>query len=149
MKLTKTLFLLIIILLIMGCQNIENSTNTNQNQNNISDYNPSSEDVVDMHGEIENKERFKEFLNNVEVGQKDNIRVVRYTIEGDPMLHDLDYDGEVIKSKRDSRRDKFGDGSINTTTCTSIEVIESIERTDYVLEGCENIIDNIILVTWK
>ncbi|TQR19438.1 DUF4362 domain-containing protein [Psychrobacillus vulpis] len=93
--------------------------------------------------------RFSEFLNNVEKGQKDNIRVVRYTEEGDPMLHDLEFDGEVIKSTSDTRRDKFGEGSINNTTCTSIEEVETTERTDYILEGCENIIDNVILVTWK
>lgn len=59
------------------------------------------------------------------------------------------HDGEDIKSTTDTRRDKFGEGSINTTTCTSIEVVKTTERTDYILDGCENITDNLILVTWK
>lgn len=149
MKPTKVVFVLIITLLIAGCQNTENSTNTTQKENNIPDYNPSSEDIVDLHGEIENIERFKEFLNNVEDEQKDNIRVVRYTTEGDPMLHDLEYDGKAIISTTDTRRDKYGKGSINTTTCNSIEMVETTERTDYLLDDCENIIDNTILVIWK
>ena len=65
------------------------------------------------------------------------------------MLHDLEYNGEVIKSTTDTRRDKFGEGSIINTTCTSIEVVETTERTDYILEGCENTIDNTVLVIWK
>ncbi|WP_053591811.1 DUF4362 domain-containing protein [Bacillus sp. FJAT-22090] len=135
--------------LIAGCQNTENSTIKNLEQNNIPDYTPASEDVIDMHGEIENKERFQEFLNNVGKAKKDSIRVVKYTEEGDPMLHDLEYDGEVIKSTTDTRRDKFGQGSIISTTCTTIEVVETTERTDYILEGCEDTIDNTVLVTWK
>jgi len=143
------IFFLLFTLFIAGCQNTGNSTNSIQEQNDVPDYTPSSEDIVEMHGEIENMERFKEFLNNIEQEQRDNIRVVRYTTEGDPMLHDVEYDGEVIKSTTDTRRDKFGEGSINTTTCTSIEVVETTERTDYILDDCENIKDDIILVIWK
>ncbi|KQL34478.1 hypothetical protein AN959_15700 [Psychrobacillus sp. FJAT-21963] len=121
----------------------------NLEQNNIPNYTPASEDVIDMHGEIENKERFQEFLNNVENAKKDSIRVVKYTEKGDPMLHDLEYDGEVIKSTTDTRRDKFGQGSIISTTCTTIEVVETTEKTDYILEGCEDTIDYTVLVTWK
>jgi len=65
------------------------------------------------------------------------------------MLHDLEYDGGVIKSTTDTRRDKCGEGSINNTSCTSVEVVETTDRTDYILEDCDNTIDNIILVTWK
>lgn len=149
MKKINTIFVLFISFLIAGCQNTENSTIKNLEENNIPDYTPTSEDVVDMHGEIENEERFKEFLNNVGKGQKDSIRVVKYTVEGDPILYDFGYDGEVIKSTTDTRRDKFGEGSINNTTCTSIEVVETTERTDYILEGCENTIDNTVLVIRK
>ncbi|QUG40052.1 DUF4362 domain-containing protein [Psychrobacillus sp. INOP01] len=149
MKKVISLCILFIALIFAGCQNEENSANTIGEQNNVPDYTPSSEDVVDMHGEIENKERFEEFLNNVEKNQKDSIRVVSYTTEGDPMLKDLEYDGGVIKYTTDTRRDKFGVGSISNTSCTSVEVVETTERTDYLLEGCDNKVDNIILVTWK
>ncbi|MFJ7934524.1 DUF4362 domain-containing protein [Sporosarcina sp. NPDC096371] len=149
MKKINIIFCLFISFLIAGCQNSENSTIKNLEQNNIPDYTPGSEDIIGMNGEIENIERFKEFLNNVEKGKNDNIRVVIYTVEGDPMLHELEYDGEVIKSTTDTRRDKFGEGSIINTTCTSIEVVETTERTDYILEGCENGLDNTVLVTGK
>ena len=149
MKKAILLCILFIALITAGCQNEENLANTTGKQNNVPDYIPSSEDIVDMHGEIENKERFEEFLDNVGKDQKDSIRVVSYTEEGDPMIHNLEYDGAVIKSTTDTRRDKFGEGSINNTSCTSVETVETKERTDYILEGCDNTIDNIILVTWK
>lgn len=134
---------------IAGCQNTGSTAIKKTEQHNIPDYIPTTEDILERHGEIENKERLKDFLNHVEKGQKDRIRVVRYTVEGDPILHDLDYDGVVIKSTKDKRRDKFGVGSVEDTTCTSIEMVEATERTDYNLVGCENQIDNTVLVIWK
>ncbi|RIU92040.1 DUF4362 domain-containing protein [Oceanobacillus picturae] len=145
-KLLRFVSVLIITLVVVGCQNTEYSTKPNQEQNNIPDYTPSTEDVKDRNGDIENIKRFEEFRQNVENGRKDSVRVVRYTTEGDPMLHDLEYSGGIITSTRDTRRDTFGDGEINTTTCTSIKIIESTESTEYVLEGCENVEDDIILV---
>ncbi|MGE7978545.1 DUF4362 domain-containing protein [Psychrobacillus sp. NPDC093200] len=66
---------------------------------------------------------------------KDNIRIVTYTTEGDPILRDLAYDGNVIISKLDTRRDHFGAGSLKTTSCTSYE-----------LEGCQEEYDKNVLV---
>jgi hypothetical protein len=71
-------FVFILLILISGCS-----------------YNPSDEDIVDSHGEITNLEKFMKFVENVNQGIEDKIRVVRYTIEGDPMLHDLDFDGKT------------------------------------------------------
>lgn len=62
------------------------------------------------------------------------------------MLHEFVYDGEVIKSTTDIRCDKFGDGRIINTSCTSIKVVETAEKIDYSLEGCEKVIDNTVLV---
>lgn len=138
--------LLLVLLVMLGCT--ENSIFELQ-EHDIPNYHPSAEDVVNMHGNIENIERFMEFLNNVEKGQKDNIKIVSYTEEGDPILQELLFNGEVITSISDTRRDKFGAGSINEFTCISIKSVDSAERTDYMLEGCENTIDNVILVTWK
>lgn len=113
-------------------------------------YTPSDEDIVDTHSEITNVEKFMKFVKNVEEGKKDKIRVVRYTIEGDPMLHDLKYDGKTITSRTDSTRDEFGSGEISTATCESIDVIETSGGTEYRLSGCDlTNRDNSILVIWK
>jgi hypothetical protein len=125
-------FVLILLLPILGCS-----------------YNPSNEDIVDTHGEITNLEKFMQFVENVNQGTEDRIRVVRYTIEGDPILHDLEYDGKTITSTTDTTRDEYGDGSVSTSTCKSIDVKESDESTEYTLKGCDKTNrNNSILEVW-
>jgi hypothetical protein len=119
-----TVLVLLITVLIAGCKD------------NVPEYKSSSEDVVNRYVEVENIKRLQQFYDNVKNGKKDTIRVVNYTIEGDPLLHDLEYDGEVIKSTFDTRRDKFGEGSISYGTCTSIVIAETTEKKEYLLDGC-------------
>ncbi|MDF2790542.1 MAG: hypothetical protein K0S80_3643 [Neobacillus sp.] len=129
----KVIWIMIIFLLISGCS-----------------YSPSNKDIVDTHGEITNLEKFMEFVENVKQGREDKIRVVRYTTEGDPILHDLEYNGEIITSTTDTARDEFGDGRISTATCISIDVKETEESTDYTLSECNKTNrDNSILEIWK
>ncbi|MFI8576088.1 DUF4362 domain-containing protein [Rossellomorea aquimaris] len=70
---------------------------------------------------------------------EDRIRIVSYTEEGDPILHDLDYDGNVLHSVRDSRRDSFGSGEIVEMSCKNIEYIQNGEMADnmYRLADCD------------
>jgi hypothetical protein len=143
-------FIMTGILLLSGCQTEPQEKTKIEKQDKIFAFQPSSEDVVNKHGNIENVERFIIFLDNVKAGKRDKIRVVGYTEEGDPMLHDIEYDGELLHSTTDTRRDKYGSGKIDSTTCKEIEVEEKDERTDYTLSGCERINrDNSILVIWK
>lgn len=128
---------------------ISDKNNKSANQDDIPAFIQSEKDIVDMHGDILNLDKFFSFIENVNQGTKDKIRVVRYTEEGDPMIHDLDYDGKSIHSTTDTRRDKFGFGSIDTSSCESITITESIDRTDYDLTGCDNTNrDNSILTIW-
>ncbi len=132
--------------IIAGCQPDESTTAPKPSL----EYNQSPSDIVDMHGEITNLDTFFTFLENVSDGKKDKIRVVRYTEEGDPMLHDLEYDGKSIISTTDTRRDTYGSGEITTVSCESVATEETAERTDYTLTGCgEPNGDNNILVIWK
>lgn len=129
----KAIWIVLILLVISGCS-----------------YNPSGEDIVDTHGKITNLERFMKFVENVNQGKEDKIRVVRYTDEGDAMLHDLEYNGEIITSTIDTTRDEFGDGSTITTSCKSIDVKETDERKDYTLSGCDQTNrNNSVLEIWK
>jgi hypothetical protein len=129
-KVIRFMFLLI---LISGCS-----------------YNPSDEDIVDSHGQITNLEKFMKFVENVNQGREDKIRVVRYTTEGDPILHDLEYDGEIITSTIDTTRDEFGTASVSTATCKSITVKETDETTNYLLSGCDKTDrNNSIIEIWK
>ena len=102
------------------------------------EYIQAPEDIVDMHGDITNLERFFAFVEHVEQGEKDKIRIVNYTTEGAPMLHDLEFDGTEIHSIYDSTRDGYGPGSIEEASCKGVTVVKRDSRTDYVLEECSN-----------
>lgn len=64
-------------------------------------------DVVWTHKGVYNLEKLNSFINNTKKGIKDTVRVVCFTKEGDAIIKDLEYNGEVIKLIRDSTRDKF------------------------------------------
>ncbi|WP_341357380.1 DUF4362 domain-containing protein [Rossellomorea sp. y25] len=67
-----------------------------------------------------------------------NEHIVSYTDEGDPILHDLEFDGILIHSVRDSRRDTFGNGEIMEMTCKKIEHVEdgTMAKNMYNLADC-------------
>ena len=133
----KKYAIVLAIFLISGCQNTDEPISVKTGQADVSSDRPSSEAVVDRLGQIENFERFEEFLMNTEKGVKDKLTIVQYTTEGDPIFQELDYDGTVIKSTTDTSQDKFGSGEIYKKTCTSIEVTEKTDVTEYVLTGCD------------
>ena len=117
----------IMFLFFVGCSN----SNTNTNSKG---YVPSETDIVSRNsGEIINENKLKEFIQNTETGEKDVIRVVTYTKEGDPILKDLAYDGEKLEVTRDNTRDEYGNGEIKTFKCESIIV----EGKKYSIVGCE------------
>lgn len=144
------IFIALSAFVILGCQTEPKTKTPDENVVSIFGFHPSSDDIVNTHGDVENLERFFAFMENVNAGKKDEIRVVSYTDEGDPMLHDIKYDGELLHSTTDTRRDKYGSGKIDSTTCKKIEVTENAERTDYDLSSCERTNrNNSILVIWK
>ncbi|MEH7110628.1 DUF4362 domain-containing protein [Bacillus sp. JJ1764] len=101
-------------------------------------YKPSSTDVVETHGKITNYSKFKEFLEDVTNGKNGEVRVVSYTNEGDPILHDLKYNGKNIKSTLDTTRDEFGEQKVDVTTCEAIKKNKEDNKIEYQLSGCKN-----------
>jgi hypothetical protein len=142
----KKLFPLYIMLplLFLGCQAEEEPAAK------LPDYKPSKDDIVSMHGDIENLDRFSSFIANVKQSSEDTIRVVSYTEEGAPILHDLEYDGHVIHFILDTRRDGFGPRMIEERECKSVDIEKGDKRTAYALTGCGwNKEDYIILTISK
>ena len=143
MKIIARFFILSLILLVSGCTSGEKPIDNNMNKDSIPPYTKTSDDIIDTHGNLENKERFDEFFNNVQQGKDDNIRVVKYTTEGDPIIYSYAFENEKINVTIDTRRDNYGQGNVIHTICTSIKDNEKI---NYELEGCSpSIGDNIIL----
>lgn len=108
-------------------------------------------DVVDTHGEIDNQERFEQFFEHVQQGKDDTIRIVRYTIEGDPILHDYQFENNEIQVTIDNKYDSYGEAEIFKTTCKTINEKKGTKNIIYTLDGCTspNEMDTEILTVAK
>lgn len=109
-----------------------------ENKDKTAPSNPPKDEVIDMHGQVENRERLDAFVENVQSSLKDKIRLTRYTIEGDPIYHDLDFDGTLLNFRLDTTEDQFGQGNVTTYECKQISKSESDTETKYLLDGCAN-----------
>ncbi|WP_068775732.1 DUF4362 domain-containing protein [Paenibacillus sp. FJAT-26967] len=98
-------------------------------------------DVVYNRSRLANLDKWDRFLNNLKNKKEDHIRLVSYTIEGDAILDELNFNGTRIKYTHDSTRDNFGSGIKETTFCRSMD-IKAKELKDvglvYVLNNCES-----------
>lgn len=115
------------LVLLSGCTDAVNSKPK---------YVEKESDILDKHGEIENKARFDHFLKNVQQGKEDNIRIVHYTKEGDAILHDYELKNKVINVIQDNSHDHYGDTEITKTTCKKIKENKDSDKTSYTLIGC-------------
>uniref|UniRef100_A0A1S2LGJ2 DUF4362 domain-containing protein n=1 Tax=Anaerobacillus isosaccharinicus TaxID=1532552 RepID=A0A1S2LGJ2_9BACI len=93
-----------------------------------------------MHGQVYNYFVLETFVENVEAKKRDKIRIVNYTIEGDPIFTHLYHDGNLIKIEIDNSKDKFGGNRWFNTKDKCIELVkEDGNLTEYRLENCDNI----------
>lgn len=106
-----------------------------------------TDQVVIGHNAIENADRFHAFSKRLSHQQKDEIRIIQRTIEGDPIYKNIRYDGKKYEYTHDNREDAYGSKEVTTDTCGDFRVIETNTETTALLEKCENRIDSITLFT--
>ncbi|WP_442637381.1 DUF4362 domain-containing protein [Rossellomorea marisflavi] len=95
-------------------------------------------DVVVQNG-VENPGPFIEFVKSVEDKNEATLRITGYTKEGDPVFHDVEYDGSEFGFSFDNSHDKFGgeDIGVTTDTCTEMEQRETPnDEIGFYLTGC-------------
>lgn len=133
-KTTCIHFLLMLVLILAAC----NANDNGRDGNNQKVKGVKNVDVVNSHGSIAGLERMQSFYNNMQNDVSSDLRVVHYTIEGDPIVTDLTYNGESLVVKDDNTRDKFGSGEIRTNSCS--DLVEEINptNTSYIAVGCES-----------
>ncbi len=97
-----------------------------------------TEDEVVNDWGYDRPEKVIQFLSNVEQGNKDQIRLTSYTIEGDPIITEMIYDGKVIHYKYDTRKDAFGTQKLYEKTCEA-KFIKNIgpKSESYLLGNCD------------
>ncbi|ETP69996.1 hypothetical protein G159_04645 [Planococcus glaciei CHR43] len=126
MKMKKAGVIFMACLLLSGCQNEHDSF--------------PEEDTVKIanSGDRENFDRLDRFLQSFKQQNPDHIKVIFYTTEGDPIYQDLEFDGQAIKSVYDSSEDQYGSGEVIETICADFKALETGDKPDYILTGCEN-----------
>ena len=140
-------FFILLIIFVSGCNSEQKSTDIATYTDNPPPYIKTVDDIIDRHGTLENKERFDDFLNRVQQGKDDSIRVIKYTTEGAPIIYSYEFKSDEISVTIDTTRDGYGQSKIGHTTCTSIKVNEDKERTNYELVGCTPLIGDTIILT--
>ncbi|QED46805.1 DUF4362 domain-containing protein [Cytobacillus dafuensis] len=123
----KFQFILFVLLFLSGCSNLNPVPSSTT-------YEPQQKDVINNHGGIENIEQIDQFVNNINNGENDEVRIIHYTIEGDPIIWDLTYDGTSIQSRYDTTYDKFGSGKVEKHSCERITKSEMDTEIAYKLE---------------
>jgi hypothetical protein len=70
---------------------------------------------VNIHGsEVYNQKLVDVFYESALAGTAAYMRTMEYTVEGDPIIADYQYDGEIFTVITDTSRDKFGAQEIST-----------------------------------
>jgi hypothetical protein len=135
MKILIQSFIMIAIsALLIGCNGkVEPDDRGNENVKRNVDYG----DVINTQGSIKGIEKMDRFYENISKNLSSKLRVIHYTIEGDPIITDLSYDGGTITVQRDTTKDQYGSGGINTLSCNKFYKEVNPTNLSYVASECK------------
>ncbi len=136
MKMKYIIYLFVLASLLVAC-NTSNGSSEIQERVKPSVKGVSDVDVVNTHGGVEGVEKMQVFYENTQKGIAADLRIVHYTIEGDPMVTDLSYNGDTIEVKHDTTRDTFGSGQVTTNTCGNMLVESYPTNISYIVTDCK------------
>ncbi|WP_060204935.1 DUF4362 domain-containing protein [Sporosarcina koreensis] len=96
-------------------------------------------DVINMNGPVFNFDRFEQFLESVEAEETAAVRITNYSLEGNPTLYDLSFDGSEFDLEIDRSRNKErGDNPRKMImSCTELVAEEGQQLYIYTLDGCQ------------
>ncbi|RBW69849.1 DUF4362 domain-containing protein [Bacillus taeanensis] len=132
-KVQLFVFCLLILLSAAGC-GTEKEINSRTKTTNKKE--PSTNDIISMHGNVENLEALDEFIEEVNNNHPSSIRIVKYTIEGDPIYHELTYEKEKIQFQLDTTKDGYGPQEVTTETCKDLIRTQTKKELIYTLKNC-------------
>ncbi len=145
----KFLFYFILVFSLASCntQGIENgsptangeSPSTGKESPELNVKGVGDVDVLNTHGSIDGIERMQRFYEDMKSGVSSDLRIVFYTIEGDPIVKDLKYNGESLEVKIDNTRDAYGSGEIQTINCGKLIEEVNPTNTSYIATDCKEV----------
>ncbi|WP_173917879.1 DUF4362 domain-containing protein [Halobacillus sp. Marseille-Q1614] len=116
----------LLLLLIAGC-----SSQISGMSLDSTDF--QEKEVVDKQGKLKNIQYLDDFVKSVEQGEEAEVRVTKYTVEGDQVFTRLSYEEDVINYEHDTTKDEFGTKKVTEKTCESISREERTIETVYAL----------------
>jgi hypothetical protein len=134
MKKIVLLMLLVIMAFAIGCS--RGSKPTYNTSPYTSETAIKNGDIVDVHGKQYNAEKLEKFVENVQNGIKDKVRITKYTVEGGAIIWDLEFYGKKINCTYDSTRDGFGVPTIEKKKFSADSIYKSGSR--YYLKNSPN-----------
>lgn len=91
--------------------------------------------VIGLSG-TKNAVKWTQFVANVEAKKPDDVQVIQFTIEGDPIFYDLTYDGNAIRYQLDTTHDAFGSPRKLIDYCGEVSATSTDEGKEYRLKAC-------------
>ena len=148
-RISKFLFYFVLIILLASCNtevNENGSPNDNREPQSTGKGNSKlfvkgvgDVDVLNTHGGIDGIERMQRFYEDVKSGVASDLRIVFYTIEGDPIVKDLKFNGESLEVKIDNTRDAYGSGEVQTINCSQLIEEMNPTNTSYIATDCKDV----------
>lgn len=94
-------------------------------QNEYYDKSISSENTITYEvDETINSDRLQKFIDKVNNNKEDRINLIKYTIEGDPIITQLHCNGDTIEIAIDRSKDEFGGKDKDIIDKNSIDIKE-------------------------
>lgn len=141
--LKKWLFFFISAIILVGCSQTTRAPANGQNEH------MKSKNVTVGHRGIENIERLNQFVKSVKAKKPYDVRIIRFTTEGDPIYELLKYDGNNLNYTIDNTHDSYSSSDSRKQTtykCKEINREETNTYTKYTLEGCPALQNNNLLL---
>jgi hypothetical protein len=103
----RTCFVLLTTLILASCASIAPGLVSGHSDMSVSEAEQAGY-VVAGPGGVANEGKLEKFYQNFNSGSKDQLTLVHFTDEGDPIFVDLSYNGEQIGYTYDNSWDAFG-----------------------------------------
>ena len=96
-------------------------------------------DVLNTYRGIVGFERMQDFYDTIQKGIASDIRIVHYTIEGDPIVTDLTFNGESLEVEHDGWGAGQGSGGTTTNSCGNLIEESTPTNITYIATDCSDI----------
>lgn len=90
-----------------------------------------NKDYVSLYGTVYNASTFDAFFHSVQHGMDARVRIVEFTVEGDPIITSVAYKEGRLTVTRDTTRDRFGAPTVTRTDYQNLLLYRAADGWEY------------------